>query len=71
MHVEKRRLAEGLAAGLAADAAEAAAIAAQLAAAGSAPFAARLMNCGGPSIIAAMARLRAIRQNVGRQGVGA
>ena len=36
-----------------------------------APFAARLMNCGGPSIIAAMARLRAIRQNVGRQGVGA
>ena len=36
-----------------------------------APFAARLMNCGGPSIIAAMARLRAIRQKVGRQGVGA
>ncbi len=31
-----------------------------------APFAARLMNCGGPSIIAAMARLRAVRAEVAR-----
>ncbi|MDR6789626.1 iron complex transport system substrate-binding protein [Sphingomonas sp. BE138] len=31
-----------------------------------APFAARLMNCGGPSIIAAMARLRSVRARVAR-----
>lgn len=31
-----------------------------------APFAARLMNCGGPSIIAAMARLRTVRAELVR-----
>lgn len=31
-----------------------------------APFAARLMNCGGPSIVAAMARLRTVRAQVAR-----
>lgn len=31
-----------------------------------APFPARLMNCGGPSIVAAMARLRAVRARVTR-----
>jgi iron complex transport system substrate-binding protein len=30
-----------------------------------APYPSRLMNCGGPTIIAAMARLRQVRQGVG------
>jgi iron complex transport system substrate-binding protein len=32
---------------------------------GIAPYPSRLMNCGGPTIIAAMARLRQIRKGMG------
>ncbi len=31
-----------------------------------APYPARLMNCGGPTIVAAMARLRTVREGLGR-----